>query len=86
MQDAGPRAATWKRVLAAILDFFTVFLGGGMLIAWATGDTTPEGFNLTGAPALLLFALIVAYFFIGRRYAGGTIWDRILRIQRPQPR
>jgi hypothetical protein len=34
----------------------------------------------------LLFVVMVAYFFLGRRYAGGTLWDRILRIGRPQPK
>ena len=78
-------ASVWKRVLASILDFITVFFGVGMLIAWATGNTTPSGFNLTGSPALLLFAIVVIYFFVGRKYAGGTIWDRIFGIRRPQP-
>ena len=65
--------------------FFTVFFAGGYLIGYATGDITDTGFNLHGLPALGLFALIVVYFFIGRRYAGGTLWDRIFRIKRPQP-
>ncbi len=43
--------------------------------------TTDDGFNLTGWPALVMFALIIAYFWIGRRLAG----DRIFRIGRPQP-
>jgi hypothetical protein len=30
-------------------------------------------------PALILFALIAAYFWFGSRYLGGTIWQRILR-------
>jgi DMSO reductase anchor subunit len=85
MTAAATRAPTWKRALAVILDLFTVFIGGGLLIGWLTGDTTPGGFNLTGVPALILFALFVAYFFFGRRYAGGTLWDRILGIRRPQP-
>lgn len=80
-----PRAATWKRVIAAILDFLTVFFVGGYLIGLATGNTTAEGFNLTGLPALALFALIVIYFYVGRRWAGGTLWDWIFRIRRPQP-
>jgi hypothetical protein len=40
---------------------------------------TNDGFNLTGGPALVLFAVIVIYFWVGSRYAGGTIWQRILR-------
>ena len=85
MPDSVERAATWKRVTAAILDFLTVFFVGGYAIGWATGSNTEGGFKLTGAAALALFALIVVYFFLGRRYAGGTIWDRIFRIRRPQP-
>jgi uncharacterized RDD family membrane protein YckC len=86
MTDAIDPAAFWKRVLAPILDFLTVFIGFGMLIASVTGDTKGAGFSLEGWPAFVLFSLIVAYFFIGRRYAGGTLWDRIFRIGRPQPR
>lgn len=80
-----PRAATWKRVLASILDFFTVFFVAGYVIGWFTGNTTATGFKLEGAPALVLFAAIIAYFYIGRRHAGGTLWDRIFGIARPQP-
>ncbi|MCC6889117.1 MAG: hypothetical protein IT536_11345 [Hyphomicrobiales bacterium] len=78
-------APIWKRVLAVILDLVTTFAGFGMAIAWATGSTTTGGFSLDGWPALLLFALMIAYFIIGRRYLGGTLWDRILGIGRPQP-
>ena len=78
-------AKTWKRVLAAILDFITVFWIGGLVIARLTNETTDSGFALQGSSALVLFALIVVYFVVGRRFAGGTIWDRIFRIQRPQP-
>jgi DMSO reductase anchor subunit len=70
---------TWKKVVAAILDFFTVFLVGGYIIAKLTGGQTEGGFNLQGLPAVVLFVLIVAYFVIGYRYAGGTIWQRILK-------
>jgi hypothetical protein len=79
-------APVWKRVVAVILDFLTVFFAGGWAIGWYTGGATSTGFNLDGAPALILFALIAAYFFVLRRYAGGTLWDRILGIGRPQPR
>jgi hypothetical protein len=78
-------APVWKRVLAAILDFLTVFFGGGWIIGKLTGETTPGGFALSGAPALALFVLIIVYFVVGRRFVGGTIWDRIFGIARPQP-
>ncbi len=67
----------FKKIIAAILDFLTSFFGFGYLIAKFTGDTTQNGFELNGAPALLLFALVVAYFVIGNK-TGGTIWQRIL--------
>ncbi len=34
---------------------------------------------LNGMPALVLFAVIIIYFVVGTRYAGGTIWQRILK-------
>lgn len=79
------RAPTWKRVVGAILDFITAFFGFGYAIGAATGNTTDSGFKLEGLPALVLFAVLIAYFVIGRRFAGGTLWDRILGIARPQP-
>lgn len=69
---------TWKKVVAAILDFLTIFFVAGYVIAQFTGETTEEGFQLNGASALLLFAIIAAYFVVGRKYAGGTLWQRIL--------
>jgi hypothetical protein len=86
MTDVIERVAVWKRGTAAFLDFFTVFFVGGYLIAHYTGETTDNGgFNLKGGRALVLLALIGLYFFIGRRCAGGTLWDRIFRIGRSQP-
>jgi len=76
----------WKRVVAVILDLFTAFFLFGNLIARFTGGISEKGFRLEGWPALLLFVLIGVYFFVGRRYAGGTLWDRVLGIARPQPR
>ncbi len=73
--------ATWRIVLAAILDFFTVFAVGGYLVARFTGNLTETGFQLNGAPAFLLFGLIIAYF-VAARYTGGTLWQRILRARR----
>ena len=47
------------------------------VIGSATGETTKDGFNLTGSAALMLFALIVLYFYLGWKVVGGTIWQRI---------
>ncbi|MGV3634815.1 MAG: hypothetical protein ACO1NY_10745 [Pseudorhodoplanes sp.] len=79
------RAPTWKRVVASILDFFTVFYLGGLAIGYVSGDATGASFQLSGVPALILFALIAVYFYAGRRHLGGTLWDRIFGIARPQP-
>ncbi len=91
-------APTWKRVASSILDFFTVFTVAGNIIALFAGEKTPSGlalegwlfklegsgFSLQGWSALLLFAAVVAYFFIGRRITGGTLWDWFFGIARPQ--
>jgi hypothetical protein len=74
-----------RRGVAATLDVLTVFFGAGYVIGALSGQLTESGFALTGGPALLLFAVCVAYFYIGRRVLGGTLWDRILGIGRPQP-
>lgn len=78
MSDA---PATWRIVLAAILDFFTAFGLLGYLVARFTGNLTETGFSLSGGPAWLLFALIAVYFVAGR-YLGGTLWQRILKSRR----
>lgn len=68
----------FKKIIAAILDLITSFGGFGYLIAKFTGNTTESGFQLNGAPALILFALVIAYFVAGK-YLGGTIWQRIFK-------
>jgi hypothetical protein len=85
-EDTPAPAPMWKRVIASILDFIMVFSVGGYLIGAITGSLKPGGFDLQGLPAALLLAAIIAYFYVGRRVAGGTLWDRFLGISRPQPR
>lgn len=70
------------RILAFVLDFFTVFLLFGYLIAKVTGNTTEGGFELNGTPALILFALMIAYFVVCYKFLGGTLWQRVFRIHR----
>ncbi len=76
--DTAKPAATWRKVLAAAFDFFTVFFVFGYTIAQLTGNVTNEGFKLEGMPAFVLFALMIIYFVAGTKYLGGTIWQRIL--------
>ncbi|MGB0086328.1 MAG: hypothetical protein WBP94_13250 [Rhodomicrobiaceae bacterium] len=78
MTDVVEPVATWRKVLAAVLDFLTVFFVGGYAIAYLSGNLTAEGFNLEGTTALILFAVIVIYFVVGSKYLGGTMWQRIL--------
>jgi len=83
-EDNSPRPterpiAHWRIILAAVLDFFTAFFVIGYAVALVTGGTTADGFQLNGLPALISFALIVAYFWVGRKYLGGTPWQRILK-------
>ena len=81
-ETAAAPAPMWKKVIAAILDFITIFFGGGLIIAYLTGGLTEGGFSLEGGPALILFAVVIAYFVVFQRYLGGTIWRRIFGIRK----
>ena len=73
--------STWRKVVAAILDFLFVMFIGGYAIGYLTGSLTDEGFSLNGAPALILFAIIILYFVIFTRYLGGTLFQRLLGVR-----
>ena len=77
MAETG-KVASWRIILAFILDLVMAFLILGYVIGLAFGGATDTGFALEGWTALLLFAAIVAYFVIFNRFLGGTIWKRIL--------
>lgn len=72
------RVAGWRKVLAAVLDFFFAFYIAGYAVGYFTSDLTDGGFELKGVPALILFALIAAYFIVFSRFLGGTIFQRVL--------
>lgn len=73
--------ATWRKVVAAILDFIFVFAIAGYAIGYATGNLTDEGFSLNGGPAFLLFAAVILYFVLFTRFLGGTMFQRLLRVR-----
>lgn len=73
------RPSRIRVILAAVMDFFTVYFLFGFLIAVATGATREGGFKLEGLPAIACMVLIGAYFLVGHYYLGGTLWQRILK-------
>jgi len=78
---AAKPVSTWRKVVAAILDFLFVMFIGGYAIGYMTGNLTDEGFSLNGGPAFILFAIIILYFVIFTRYLGGTVFQRLLGVR-----
>ena len=76
--EARKPAGTWRKVFAAILDFVFIFFVAGFVIGYFTGGLNEGGFKLDGAPAFVLFAVVVLYFIVFRRYLGGTLFQRLL--------
>ena len=70
--------ATWRIILAFVLDLLTAFFALGFIVSRLFGGATESGFSLEGWTAVLLIALIVAYFVVFNKFLGGTIWKRIL--------
>jgi hypothetical protein len=73
--------STWRKVFAAILDFIFVFAIAGYGIARITGNVGEDGFELKGAPAFILFSIVVLYFVVFTRFLGGTLWQRLLGVR-----
>ncbi|MCZ7675278.1 MAG: hypothetical protein M5U35_04545 [Roseovarius sp.] len=72
------RPATWRVVTAFILDLVFSFFLIGFAIAAVTGDTTEEGFALTGLPAIVMFALWIVYM-AGMPRLGGRVFQRLFK-------
>ena len=80
--DANPQyAGVFRRAVALILDGVITFAGFGYLVATITGDTTGNGFQLDGAPAFILFALMAAYWIFAEAMFGATIGKLLLGIR-----
>jgi hypothetical protein len=73
--------AIWRKVLAAVLDLFSVLYIAGYAVGYLTGNLTNDGFKLEGAPAFAVFALTAIYFVVFTRFLGGTIWQRLLAVR-----
>ena len=80
---AEPRrsAGVWRKIAAATLDFFFAFFIAGYFVGYLTGNLTKGGFELSGVPALVVFAAIALYFVIFAKFLGGTIWQRVLGVR-----
>jgi hypothetical protein len=76
------RVATWRKVLAPVLDFLMILSIGWFVLSTLTGGVDPDGYKLETIPAIVLAVVIIAYFWLGSRYAGGTLWQRILGTRR----
>ena len=75
------KPATWRKVVAAALDFVFVFFIAGYAVGYLTGNLTGNGFELKGLPALAVFAAIALYFVIFAKFLGGTVWQRVLGVR-----
>lgn len=83
MPGAAPAqpVATWRKVVAGILDFFFIFFAAGFAVGSATGGLTDGGFKLEGWPALVMFAIVAVYFIVFSRFLGGTLFQRLLGVR-----
>lgn len=73
--------ATWRKIVAAVLDFLSAFFAAGFAIAYLTGNLTNDGFELHGVPAIVALAAVALYFVIFTKFLGGTLWQRLLRVR-----
>ena len=69
-----------RRAVAIIIDSILLMIVF-WVIALMTGGTTPEGFSLTGAPALLSFLIGFAYFVVMEKTSGATLGKRGVALQ-----
>jgi hypothetical protein len=85
-----PPQPMWKRSVAGILDFVLAILGFGYVISKIFGvrSEVPNSsgelvttFELGKAPALLVIALVIAYFIILGK-TGGTVFQRLFGMKR----
>ena len=69
-----------RRAVAIIIDSILLMIVF-WVIALMTGGTTPEGFSLTGAPALLSMLIGLAYFVVMEKTSGATLGKRAMGLK-----
>ncbi len=77
MIETAKSVAHWRIITAFLLDALCSLIVIGYAVAAVTGQTTEDGFQLKGWPALVSIAIVIAYFIIGRQL-GGTVFQRLL--------
>jgi hypothetical protein len=93
MATYDPPQPLWKRNVAGILDFLLAVIVLGYPLSKLPGNQSPnppsfgpgtqtvELVGLSGWPALLLLALVIAYFVVLGR-TGGTVFQRLFGMKR----
>ena len=69
-----------RRAVAIIIDTILLCIVG-YIIAMFTGGTTDAGFNITGAPALLLFLIALVYYVVMEKTSGGTLGKKAMGLK-----
>ena len=77
MAEGQRDVATWRIILAFVLDALTAFIVFGYLVATPFGGRTEGGFSLRGGPALVMLGRVVGYFLSAPR-VGGRLCERRL--------
>ena len=73
--------ATWRKTVAAALDFLFASLVAAYVVGYVAGKTAKSGFALNSAPAVAVFVAVALYFVICTRFLGGTVWQRALGVR-----
>jgi uncharacterized RDD family membrane protein YckC len=70
-----------NRMGAMVIDFIITFVIMGYVIAVLFHQTTRDGFNLSGIPAIIEFILIFVYFILMELFAGATVGKMVFKLK-----